>query len=104
LVSEKEVAKLVADETTINRKEVEMALDQFPKVLLRLLLDSHSVQLCDWGSFRLTCSGKGAETAAELTAKNIEDVHIRFTPGVEIRDVLAKVTFLPAESIVNGQK
>ncbi|MDR0873409.1 MAG: HU family DNA-binding protein [Prevotellaceae bacterium] len=104
LVGEKEVAKLVADETTLNRKEVEMALDQFQKILLRLLLDSNSVKLGDWGTFRLTCTGEGATTAPELTAKNIKDLHLRFTPGAEIRNTLLGATFLPAESVLSGKK
>ena len=101
LVPEKEVAKLVADETTLNRKEVEMALDQFQKILLRLLLDSHSVKLGDWGSFRLTCTGEGVSAAAEVTAKNIKGVKIRFTPGAEMRDALAKASFIPAETLIS---
>jgi predicted histone-like DNA-binding protein len=61
-VGEKDVAREIADETTLNRKEAEMALDQFEKVLLRNLLSSRSVQLGDWGSFHLTCNGEGNET------------------------------------------
>jgi len=101
LVPEKEVAKLVADETTLNRKEVEMALDQFEKILLRLLLDSHSVKLGDWGSFRLTCNGEGAATADEVSARNIKGLNIRFTPGAEMRDALSKATFIAAETVVS---
>ncbi len=103
-VSEKEVAKLVSDETTLNRKEVEMALDQFPKILTRLLLDSHSVQLGDWGSFHLTCTSDGVATAEEVTAKNITGINIRFVPGADIRDALAKATFKSTDSIVSEQK
>ena len=32
MVKEKEVAKQIADETTLNRKEAEMALAQFEKI------------------------------------------------------------------------
>jgi predicted histone-like DNA-binding protein len=103
LVPEKEVASLIADETTLNRKEVEMALDQFQKILLRLLLDSHSVQLGDWGSFRLTCTGEGVDNANEFSTKQIKGLNIRFTPGVEMRDALAKATFIPAESMLSKQ-
>ena len=46
-VKEKDVAKMVSDGTTLNRKEVEMGLDQFQNILIRLLLDSKSVQLGD---------------------------------------------------------
>ena len=48
MVGEKEVARQIADETTLNPKEAEMALAQFEKILQRLLLDGHTVQLGDW--------------------------------------------------------
>ena len=44
-VDEHEVAKLVSDETTLNPKEAEMAVYQLEKVMERLLLDGHTVQL-----------------------------------------------------------
>ncbi|MDR2358495.1 MAG: HU family DNA-binding protein, partial [Prevotellaceae bacterium] len=84
LVREKEMAKLVADETTMDRKEVEMALDRFEQILIRLLLDSHSVQLGDWGSFHLTCNCTGAATKEEVTAHNIKNLNVRFVPGKEL--------------------
>jgi nucleoid DNA-binding protein len=52
LVKEKEVAKLLSDETTLNPKEAEMTLYQLLKVIIRLLLDGHTVQL---GELGLTC-------------------------------------------------
>ena len=44
-IQQKQVGKEIADETTLNPKEVEMALDQLQKVLIRNLLASNSVQL-----------------------------------------------------------
>jgi predicted histone-like DNA-binding protein len=99
--NEKEVAKLISDETTLNRKEAEMALEQFQKVLLRLLLDSHSVQLGDWGSFHLTCNSKGSNTSAEVTASNIEKLNIRFIPGKELKAAIQNAQFMHAESLLS---
>ena len=45
LVKEKEVAQLLSDETTLNPKEAEMSIYQLFKVVVRLLLDGHTVQL-----------------------------------------------------------
>lgn len=50
-MDEHEVAKLVADETTLNPKEAEKAVYQLEKVMERLLLDGHTVQLGELGSF-----------------------------------------------------
>jgi predicted histone-like DNA-binding protein len=98
---EKDVAKLIADETTLNRKEAEMALDQFEKILLRLLLDSHSVQLGDWGSFHLTCNSDGSDTKEEVGVTNIKNLNIRFTPGKELKEAIQKAEFIYSESIVS---
>ena len=50
-MDEHEVAKLVADETTLNPKEAEKAVYQLEKVMERLLRDGHTVQLGELGSF-----------------------------------------------------
>jgi predicted histone-like DNA-binding protein len=100
-VQQREVAKEIADETTLNPKEAEMALEQLLKVLVRNLLNSNSVQLGDWGSFSLTCSGSPSETHEEVTAANIKGLNVRFTPGRALKNALAEATFKPAESIVS---
>jgi nucleoid DNA-binding protein len=45
LVKEREVARLLSEETTLNPKEAEMAVYQLLKVVVRLLPDGHTVQL-----------------------------------------------------------
>ncbi len=54
MVREKEVAKLLADETTLNPKEAEFAIAQLQKVVINLLLNGNTVQLGDLGGFRIT--------------------------------------------------
>ena len=98
-ISEKDVAKLISDETTLNRKEAEMALSQFEKILIRLLTDGHTVQLGDWGSFRLTCSSKGVDTKEEVKAENIKNVNIRFSPNKELKESIQRVSFVAADSL-----
>ncbi len=75
-VQQREVAKEIADETTLNPKEAEMALEQLQKVLIRNLLAGNSVQMGDWGSFSLSCSGSPAESRDELTAANIKGLKL----------------------------
>jgi DNA-binding protein, histone-like, putative len=100
-VQQKEVAKEIADETTLNPKEAEMALEQLLKVLVRELLASNSVQLGDWGSFSLTCSGTPSDTKEEVTAQNIKSLNLRFSAGRALKNALAEATFKPAESLVS---
>ena len=44
-MGEKEVAKEISDETTLNPKEAELAIYQFQKVLTKALLNGNTVQL-----------------------------------------------------------
>ncbi|MDR2474770.1 MAG: HU family DNA-binding protein [Bacteroidales bacterium] len=100
-VGEKEVAAQISDETTLNHKEAEMALSQFEKILVRLLLDGHSVQLGDWGSFHLTCNSNPSVTKDDVNANNIQNLNIRFTPGKELKAAIQKATLIYSETMVS---
>jgi predicted histone-like DNA-binding protein len=93
LVKEREVAQLLADETTLNPKEAEMSLYQLLKVIIRLLLDGHTVQLGELGSFRLTARGEGSATEEEVNAGKIKSVHIHFTPSDALRKEISNAAF-----------
>jgi predicted histone-like DNA-binding protein len=102
-VGEKEVAKKIADETTLNCKEAEMSLYQLEKVLLHNLLESNSVQLGDWGSFHLTCNGEGSDTKEGVSVANIKNLNIRFSPGKALKEALKGASFVFAEDLVSGK-
>ncbi|MDR0811006.1 MAG: HU family DNA-binding protein [Paludibacter sp.] len=102
-VAEKDVAKEIADETTLNRKEAEMALDQLEKVLIKNLLASNSVKLGDWGTFHLTCNGTASDTKDGVTANNIKNLNIRFVAGQSLKNALDEASFIAAESVVSKQ-
>ncbi|MDR2928677.1 MAG: HU family DNA-binding protein [Cytophagaceae bacterium] len=102
-VSEKEVAREIADETTLNNKEAEMGLYQLEKVLIRNLLSGNSVQIGEWGSFHLTCNGEGGDTKEDVSASSIKGLNIRFVAGKSLRDALSNATFISAESLVTGK-
>jgi predicted histone-like DNA-binding protein len=101
LVKEKEVSQLLSEETTLNPKEAEMTVYQLMKVVSRLLLDGHTVQLGSLGSFRLTARGSGVATEAEVTASNIEKLVVRFSESEELKDAIKKATFKDASTMSN---
>ena len=101
LVSESTVAKQIADETTLNRKEAEMALAQFEKVLIANLLSSNSVKMGDWGSFHLTCNSASADAKEDLGAKDVKGLNIRFVPGKALREAISKASFVFAEDLMS---
>jgi predicted histone-like DNA-binding protein len=100
MVREKEVGEQIADETTLNPKEGEIALAQLQKVLIRNLLDGRTVQLGDWGSFYLTVTSEGSETKEEVTAANVTKINIRFKSGKEFTEAISKAQLKPIEGLV----
>jgi predicted histone-like DNA-binding protein len=99
MVKEKQLAKLLADETTLNPKEAEMAMYQLLKVVVNLLLEGHTVQLGELGSFRLTARSEGAETEAEVNANRIKSVQVHFTSSEALREQIKKAVFKDATSL-----
>ena len=99
-LGEKEVAKRISEETTLNPKEAEMALAQLEKVLISGLLDGYTVNIGDWGTFQVTVNATGADTEKEATASKITKVNIRFTAGQSLREAAQKATFRSAADFV----
>ena len=98
-VTEKQVAKQVADETTLNPKEAEMAISQLEKVLIANLTAGNSVKLGDWGTFHLTCNGEGSDTEEEVNVSKVKRVNIRFVPGKTLTEALGKATFVMVDKL-----
>ena len=94
LVDETEVAELIADETTLNPMEAQMAIRQLRKVVQRLLLDGKSVKLGNWGTFNVTLNTEGADTKDALTARNVKMVNINFQPGTELKAAMQRADFV----------
>lgn len=103
-VSEKQVARDIADETTLNPKEAEMAVYQLLKILIRELKNGNTVQLGDWGSFYLTLNTEGVETEEEVSANQVKRVNVRFRAGKELTDAVNSAEFKPAETMVKKKK
>lgn len=102
-LSEKEVAKRISDETTLNPKEAEMALAQLEKVLISGLLDGYTVKIGDWGVFQVTVNSMGSEEEKDANASKITKVNIRFTAGTSLREAAQKATFRSAADLAGGK-
>lgn len=89
----------MADETTMNPKEAEIAIYEMMKVIKRLLASGYTVQLDDLGSFFLTVDSAGADSETELTAHSANKRNIRFRPTAEFKADIAKIQLKPASNI-----
>ena len=97
---ERDVAKEIADETTLNPKEAEMAIYQLEKIMLRWLLEGKTVQLGELGTFRITAKCTGVDSEEEVTATQIKKLNLRFQPSVRLKESIAKAHFTPADSLI----
>lgn len=98
-MTEKQVAKEISEETTLNPKEAEMAIYQFQKVLVKALLDGKTVKLGELGTFQVTISCKGVESEAEVSSANIKKINLRFTPSIELKQSLEKAHFCSIDKL-----
>ena len=101
MIKEREVAKLLADETTLNPKEAEMAVSQLLKVVTTLLMNGNTVQLGSLGSFRVTASTEGSDTLEEVNAAKIKKLNVRFTESEDLKNTLKKAKFTDAVLMSN---
>ena len=90
LVGTKEIAKQMADETTLNPKEAEMAIVQLAKIAKRLLMQGYTLSLEDLGSMRLTANSTGSETAEAVGAKSIKGLNVRFSPSKMFKEEVGR--------------
>ncbi|MFT3738926.1 MAG: HU family DNA-binding protein [Breznakibacter sp.] len=99
MMKEKDVAAAIADETTLNPKEAEMAIYQFQKVLAKYLLEGHTVQLGELGSFQLVAQSDGVDNESDVTPTLVKKINIRFTPSTAIKEAIAKASFKPVKGL-----
>ena len=93
LKKESEVAVLAADGTTLDPKEAQLAYSRFGKVVMRMLLDGHTVEIENLGTFRLTINSEGVDKKEDLSPKQIKKVNLRFIPCEATKDALKKASF-----------
>ncbi|MDR1098776.1 MAG: HU family DNA-binding protein [Tannerella sp.] len=96
----KEVAQRMADETTMNPKEAEMALYELVKVMKNILKEGCTVQIDDLGTFYLTGNSSASDTKEEVTAHNCEAIHIRFRPDKALQAEINKVQLKPIDKLL----
>lgn len=92
-VTEKEVAKQIVDETTLNPKEAEMALAQLRKIVLRNLQNGYTVRLGDWAYFYTTVHSTGSEDEKGATANKITQVKMHLGYEKAFQEELNRSTF-----------
>lgn len=80
-----DVAEQIEKQSTVSLADIKGVLDALQEVTLEAIRDGYSVRLGDLGSFRPTLrAAQTRETAEDVTATDIKDVRVRYTPSVAL--------------------
>lgn len=89
----RDLAERVAEISTVSSVDVVAVLEAFLTIVPRELADGNIVNLGDFGTFRLRVRSEGADSAEEVTARNITQALTRFRPGKRFKEALDNVSF-----------
>lgn len=89
-----EFVKHIADHNGVfTRGTVKGVVSDTCTCLVEQLLNGCKVQFGELGTFGISILCEPAETLKEFTAKNIKEVNILFTPGVDFENLAGKAEF-----------
>jgi predicted histone-like DNA-binding protein len=92
-VNLRQLATRISRESTISMMDTMAVLEALLQVIPDLLADGKIVRLGELGTFRVTISSEGADTTDDFNVSMIKGLNLKFRPGAEFRDQLARVKF-----------
>jgi len=93
-----DVLKAAAKNTTLNEREVGMAVSAWFEVVLGSLDDGFSVDVVDLGTFSLSIKSEGSDTEAEATAAKKSAINLVYREKPIIREQINRISlekFIP---------
>ena len=88
-----QLAREIADITSLGRGDVESVLTHLSEIAIRYSTMGYSVSLGDLGTLTPRLSAKAVPTGEKYTADNIRKVNVRYTPSLDMKERLRAVTF-----------
>jgi len=83
--------------TTVSDTDVLAVLNDLTKVLCRHLQNGEIVRFGDFGTFQMSLTSEGAETAAKFNSSLIKKSKVVFRPGIDLREMLAVIKYEKAK-------
>jgi len=78
----------ISDRCTLTETDVLAALSALQHEMIKNLLDGKIVRFGTFGSFQLSLSSNGVETANDASQHQVRAARVRFRPGMRIQDNL----------------
>lgn len=89
----RKLANRISKETTLGTPDVMAVIEALLQDIPEFLLEGKIVKLGDFGTFRITVCGEGAETEEEYNSSMIQKINLHFRGGKVFKDVLASAQF-----------
>ena len=83
----------IAHSSSLTESDIYAVLQSLVREIPRNISQGYIVRLGNLGSFRLSCSSEGSETADEVTAHNIKRQRLLFSPGKRVALQMEGLTF-----------
>ncbi|MBN2164800.1 MAG: HU family DNA-binding protein [Marinilabiliaceae bacterium] len=96
-ISKTEISKEISGRSSLTRGDVSNVIENLIDELPKYLAMGKSVNLGDFGTFRLSLSSDGASSEKEFNAGMIRGAKVIFTPGKELKKVIENISFEKGE-------
>ena len=90
------LSKLVANASTVSRADTYAVIISLLETIMNELSEGRMVDLGKLGKFAVSLQSEGAEKPEELTMKQIKGARLNFTPGTELKEMLAALKYAKA--------
>lgn len=93
MITTEELSKEISSATTLSEVDVSAVLMALSAKIITYIQMGNKVKLDNLGIFKLAFSGKGRDKKSEVSASDIDDVHILFTPESKLKKMIKKFQF-----------
>ncbi len=93
MVSTEMLSEEISHATTLTPADVSAVLTALSTKIISHIEMGDKVKLDNFGIFKLAFSGKGRKEKSEVHARDIDDVHILFTPEAKLKRLIKKFSF-----------
>ena len=92
-VTLEKMSEEISDRCTLTETDVLAALSALQHEMIKNLLDGKIVRFGTFGSFQLSLSSTGVETADDASQNQVRAARVRFRPGMRIQDNLRMLKY-----------
>ena len=91
--TQKDLAGQISSRSSLTAGDVANVLQNLLELLPQELIKGNSVQLGDFGTFRLSFSSDGVDSEKDFTTDKIKGVKVLFTPSTDFKKIISDMKF-----------